>query len=61
MKKRMVMIAGILFALAGLISIGLCIFQEGENQTLLSIGLSCNTIAFLLQGIVRRMSKEKSK
>jgi len=39
---------GILLAVIAIICIGICIFQEGQNKVLLSIGLLCNSLAFLI-------------
>ena len=55
MLKTALIIAGILLALAGLCFLSVCVFHEGKNQMLLSIGLLCNSVAMLLLFIVRRI------
>ncbi len=56
-KKRILSFLGIAFALAGLICLALCIFQDGKNQILLNAGLLCNSIAFVINCIVNRKKK----
>ena len=56
-KKRILFFCGIAFALAGLICLALCIFQDGKNQILLNAGLMCNSIAFVINCIANRKKK----
>lgn len=53
-QKRFLSVIGMVLAIMGLVSISLCIFQQGENQVLLWLGLMCNSIAFLLYCIANR-------
>lgn len=50
-------IFGILLAAIAIICIGICIFQEGKNKVLLSIGLLCNSLAFLVFCLTIRKRK----
>lgn len=53
-QRRFLSRIGLVIAIIGLVSISLCIFQQGENQVLLWLGLMCNSIAFLLYCIANR-------
>jgi len=50
-------IFGILLATVAIICIGICIFQEGQNKVLLSVGLLCNSLAFLLYCLTVRKKR----
>ena len=56
-KKRILLGLGLAFAFVGLICLALCIFQDGNNQTLLNAGLMCNSIAFVINCIANRKKK----
>ena len=56
-KKRILLFWGIAFALAGLICLALCLFQNEKKQILLSAGLMCNSIAFVINCIATRKKK----
>lgn len=56
-QRRFLSMIGLVIAIIGLVSISLCIFQQGENQVLLWLGLMCNSIAFLLYCIANRKKK----
>lgn len=56
MSKRWAAV-GILFAAAAIVFIGICIFQEGKNKALLSVGLWCNAVAFVIYCIAMRKRK----
>lgn len=56
-KKRILLFCGIAFASTGLICLALCIFQDGKNQILLSAGLMCESIAFVINCIANREKK----
>lgn len=56
-KETIAKIIGVLFALLGLICILICIFKEGKSTRFLSIGLACNSIAFIIYCIVYRRNK----
>lgn len=50
-------IVGMLLAAAAIVCIGICIFQEGQNKALLSLGLLCNALAFVIYCIAMRKKK----
>ena len=54
MKVKLLTVIGILLFLIGLVCFALCIAQEEKNTALLSIGLICNSVGFVLTGIVQR-------
>lgn len=56
-KKRILLFWGIAFALAGLICLALCVFQDGKNQMLLNAGLMSNSIAFVINCVANRKEK----
>lgn len=56
-KKRILLFWGIAFALAGIICLALCIFQDGKNQILLNAGLMANSIAFVINCVANRKEK----
>lgn len=47
-------IVGMLLAVAAIVCIGICIFQEGQSKALLAFGLSCNALAFVIYCIAMR-------
>ena len=53
-KKRILLFCGIAFAIVGLTCLAVCIFQDGKNQILLSIGVMCSSIAFVINCIANR-------
>ncbi len=48
---------GLLIAIVGLVCFALCFFQDGNRQVLLISGLSCNSIAFVINCIANRKKK----
>lgn len=56
-QKRILSIIGLLVAIVGLVCLALCIFQDGNNQVLLISGLSCNSIAFVINCIANRKKR----
>lgn len=56
-QRRILSIIGIVVAIIGLVSIALCIFNQGDNQVLLWLGLMCNSVAFFLYCISNRKKK----
>lgn len=54
-KKRILFAIGCIFAAAGIISVTLCIIQQGENKILLSLGTMCNSLSLMLLCLTRRM------
>lgn len=56
-KKRILLFWGIAFALAGLICLALCVFQDGKSQILLTAGLMANSIAFVINCVANRKEK----
>lgn len=59
MKNRIAIIVGILFAVVGLVCLGVSIFQGTKNTALLSVGTGCNSIAFVIYCITIRPKKSK--
>ena len=57
-KKRILWGLALAIAFAGLICLALHIFQDKNNQILLSAGLMCNSIAFVINCIANRKRKE---
>lgn len=47
-KKRILFFVRLLLAVTGIVCITFCIFSQGDNQVLLSLGLMCNSISLLL-------------
>ncbi len=56
-QKRILSIIGLLAATVGLVCLVLSFFQDGKNQVLLFSGLSCNSIAFVINCIANRKKK----
>ena len=56
-KKRILLFGGIAFALAGLICLALCVFQDGKKQLLLNVGLMANSIAFVINCVANKKEK----
>lgn len=54
-KKRILFVIGGIFAAAGIISLTICIVQQGENKLLLSLGIMCNSLASLLLCLTHKM------
>lgn len=50
-------IFGILLVVIAISCFSICIYQEGQNKTLLSIGLLCNSLAFLIYCLTIRKKR----
>lgn len=59
MKRKSVIIIGILFAVVGLTFLCICVFQNGKNTVFLSIGTICNGIAVIIYCLTIRPNKTK--
>ena len=58
MNKGLILpVIRILLSLTGLVSLAVCIAQQGEDKVLLWLGLMCNSIAFILYYIANRKKK----
>ena len=58
MKSKILTVIGILLHLIGLICFAICIVQTGKNTALLTTGLACNSIAFVINYIIQRTKRE---
>ncbi len=56
-QKRILSVLGLLVAIAGLVCLAIHIFQDKNDQLLLILGLSCNSIAFMINCIANRKKK----
>ncbi len=57
-KKRILYFVGIAFAVIGLVCLGFYIFHEGNHPLLFTLGIMCNSIAFLISCIARNKNNE---
>lgn len=53
-KKRILLIIGGVFAVAGIVSIAFYMIQQGENKILLSLGAMCFSFASFLLCLTSR-------